>query len=209
MIRIRTIAWYQDFSGGAFTGRWERGGADEFEVGEGLRCVGVDAAQDEEVGGDAGIGRVVPVERRHTQVESHLLAQERDVRRHESDEEWRPGDRPVDSSGADRASALPVGERRWGASGCGVAYSLRPLARAGGVAIDRVDRQALGDVVWIALGEAYQHAGDPQAVSCACPDARRLNRVVSLGARVWPFRLSARLTAHQPPPPLSPLAATG
>jgi hypothetical protein len=57
MIRIRTIASYQDFSGVRSPGGGERSGADDFEFGEGLLRVLVNAAQDEEVGGDARIGR--------------------------------------------------------------------------------------------------------------------------------------------------------
>ena len=75
---------------GTFTRRGERGGADDLEFREGLLRVRVDAAQDEEVGGDAGVGRVVPVERRHTQVKPHLLPQKGDVGGHQSDEEPAP-----------------------------------------------------------------------------------------------------------------------
>ena len=154
--------------------------------------VGVDAAQDEEVGGDAGIGRVVPVERRHTQVKPHLLAQEGDVRGHESDEERCPCDRAVDPGGADRAPALAVGEHRWGAIRCGVTRSPRPHARAVRVPIDLVDRQPLGDVVWIASGEAYQHARERAGSVARVPRPRRLNRVLSLGARVRPCPAAER-----------------
>ena len=149
---------------GTFTRRGERGGADDFEFRKCLLCVLVDAAQDEEVGGDAGVGRVVPVERRHTEMKPHLLAQEGDVRRHESDEEWCPCDRAVDPGGADRAPALAVGEHRWGAIRCGVTRPLRPHARVVRLPIDLVDRQPLGNVVRIAPGEAHQHARDAQAL---------------------------------------------
>ena len=38
MLRIRRIAWYQDFSGVRSPGGGMRGGADDFEVGKGLRA---------------------------------------------------------------------------------------------------------------------------------------------------------------------------
>ena len=60
-----TIALYQDFSGVRAPGRWQRGGADDLEFRQCLLRILVHAAQDEEVGGDAGVGWVVPVERRH------------------------------------------------------------------------------------------------------------------------------------------------
>ena len=196
-----------------FTRRWERGGADDFEFREGLLCVRVDAAKDEEVGGDAGVGRVVPVERRHTQVKPHLLSQKGDVGGHQSDEERRPCDRAVDPGGADRAPPLAVGEHRWGALRCGVTRSLRPHARAVRLPIDLVDRQPLGNVVRIAPGEAHQHARNAQALSRPRPGPRRLNRPLYISARVRPVRLlSVRLAAHrapQPPQPISRPAATG
>ena len=154
----------------------ERGGANDFKFRQGLLRFVVHSAQDEEVGGDAGVGRVVPVERRHPQVKPHLLSQEGDVGGHEGDEEWRPCDRSVDPGGADRAPALALGEHGRGAIRCGVPRSLGPLARAVRLPSDFVDRQPLGNVVRIASGEAHQHAGDAQAVSHTRPEPRRLCR---------------------------------
>ena len=169
---------------GAFPcgGQW--GGADVVQVSQGLLGVLVDAAQDEEVGGDARVGRIMPVERRHPQVEAHLLAQEGDVGGHERDEERRPRDRTVDPRGGDRAPALDISQRRRGAVRRRVARMLCPCARRVGELIDGVDRQPLGNVVWIAPGQAHQNARDAEAMPRTRPDPRALNRLLRLNARV-------------------------
>ena len=174
-----TIALYQDFSGVRAPAAGSGVARTSSSVGQGLLRVLVHAAQHEEVGGDAGVGRVVPIERRHAQVKPHLLAQERDVRGHERDEERRSSDRAVDPGGADRAPALAVGEHRRRAFRRGFARSLGPLPRVVCLPIDRVDRQPLGNVVRITSGESHQHAGDPQALARPRPRARRLDRPLS------------------------------
>lgn len=102
------------FQRGAFTGRGDAGWRGRLRGRQGAaRCVHVNAAQDDEVSGDAGDrpGR------------AHIAPA------HAGGTAPRPCNRPVDPSRADRASALPIGEHRRGAIRCTVARSLRPLAR--------------------------------------------------------------------------------
>jgi len=71
-----TIASYQDLGARV---RLPGGGAGVARTSSSSpvrACVPVDAARDEEVGGDARVGRVMAVERGHTRMKPHLLPQE-------------------------------------------------------------------------------------------------------------------------------------
>jgi hypothetical protein len=118
-----TMASHRDLSGCVYLegGRVARTGSSS------ASACSVGAARDEEVGSDARVGRVMPVERGHTQVKPHLLPQEGDLSGHESDREWCPCDCAVDAGDADRAPALAVGEHRRGLSG---AASCAPRAHS-------------------------------------------------------------------------------
>ena len=157
--RTLTIALYQDLSGVRVPGAWQRGGADDLKFRQCPLRIRVHAAKDEEVGGDAGVGWVVPVQRGHAKVKPHLLAQEADVGGHESDEERRPRDCAVNPGGADRPSSLALGERGRGTIRRGVPNLLSPRSRAVRVPIDGVDRQPLGNVMWIALARRTSTPG--------------------------------------------------
>jgi hypothetical protein len=178
--------------------RWQRGGADGVEFRECVLRILVHAPEDKEVGGDAGVGGVVPIQRSHTEVKANLLAQEGDVGGDESDEERRPGDCAVDPGGADRPSSLALGEHGRGAIRRGVPSLLSPCSRAVGVSIDGVDRQPLGNVVRIALGESYQHAGNAEAGSRTCQRPRRLSPPLRIDHRL--DRLRVRRASHRARP---------
>ena len=124
--------------------------------GEQGRAGGVDrrvhAAQRQHLGGGLELPRVALVQRRGAQQHPRLLPEVQQVAGDQRDQERRPGDRSVDGRDLRAISAQLLGDDRARNTLTLLADALRPLQRWLAEALRAVQRDPLGDMLGVAIG---------------------------------------------------------
>ena len=157
---------------------------------------GVDAAEYQNLSIGLELARVVAVERRDPPLHPSLLPEVGEVARDERDQERRAGDGTVDARhlgglGADLFGDHPTGSVRPLPSDL-----IRPFQRRIAEVLRAKERQPLGDVFGVPVGDSCQ----PAPVGQAPPDASlRFGRLVAVGRH-----LDGRFSRRHPPNLLQP-----
>ena len=120
---------------------------------------------------------VVAVERRDPPLHDSFLPQVGEVARDERDQKRRAGDGPVDARDLRGLDAHLLGDQAAGSVRSLLPDAFRPLQRGIAEALGAEEREALGDVLGVAVGDPRQPApaGEP------APEApRRLGRALAV-----------------------------